>query len=189
MPKETILSWSLVIAAVTPIWIGGITLIALPDVANGFGWGLIIAGGIIVTLAFIPRRTKYPKRVPQDTQQNILRVEVQSCSVLDFWPQPDNWQSRMLGHMNTVEVQAKFSPEGEIKLHSLELHMGRYIFDARRLPVIVIDHEETYSISFEVASRVIKQIVGKSHTTYIRAIFNDRDCRSNEFQIGLVYEQ
>ena len=90
--------------------------------------------------------------------------------------------------MNIIEAKVRFYPKGEIRLQSLELHIGRNTFGAKSLPVIILDREDTYPVPFEVPARIITTALKKPRKNYIRAIYNDRDCRSNEFSLGLTYE-
>lgn len=159
--------------------------IVMPEISVlWFTW--ITAPIGLIMLGIIIWQAKRAKQL--DGQQNTLRIEVQSCNVLDFWPQPDDWRTRILGHMNIIEAKIKFYPKGEIKLQSLELHMGRNTFGAKSLPVIMLDREDTYPVPFEVPARIITTALKKPGKNYIRAIYNDRDCRSNEFSLGLAYE-
>jgi hypothetical protein len=154
------------------------------------GYSCLIVAAIWTIIMLPPIRQRIPfSKSDELIQGGVLKIEVQECNVLDFWPQPDTWLSRISGHMSIVEVKAKFYPKGEIKLHSLELHMGRHTFGANSLPVIILDQEDTYAIEFQVPSRIITTLPKKSDKNYIRAIYNDRDCRSKEFPIRLVYEE
>jgi hypothetical protein len=167
----------------------GFQVTGFHNVWVGYGFWIVAAAWAFIVSPPIRRRIPFFKESAKLTQEGTLRIEVQKCDILDFWPQPDNWLSRIFGHMSIVEVKAKFYPGGEIKLHSLELHMGRHTFGADSLPVIVLDREDTYSIEFQVPSRVITTLLKKSDTKYyLRAIYNDRDCRSNDFPISLAYE-
>ena len=154
------------------------------------GYGLWVGAGIWAFIMLLPvrRRIAFLREREELTQEGTLGIEAQRCNILDFFPQPDNTLTRIWGHMNVIEVETRFIPQGNIKLHSLELHIGRHTFDAKRLPVIMIDHEDTYSIHFEVPNKILKQILRKPPRTYIRAMFNDRDCFSNNIPIRLVYE-
>jgi len=159
--------------------------ITMPEISIvWFTW--ITAPLGLIMLGVIFWQVKGKRRLAEP--QNRLRIEVERCNVLDFWPQPDNWQTRVLGHMNIIEAKVKFYPKGEIKLQSLELHMGRNTFGAKSLPIIILDSEDTYPVPFEVPARIITTALKKAGKNYIRALYNDSDCRSNEFSIGLAYE-
>ena len=153
------------------------------------GIALLIAAGIIVGIILRRRKSEQPQ-VKKDEQQNALRIEVRSCKVCDFYPFLGTEFSTILGHMNTVVAEVKFYPKGEIRLQALELHMGRHpFFDAKRLPVIILDHDDTYPIEFEVPNKILTgHFEGKPKKAYIRARYDDKGCRSNEFPISLLYE-
>jgi len=149
---------------------------------------MLVLASIIGGIMWRHRKSEQPQ-VKKDEQQNALRIEVHGCNVLDFLPQPDSGWTGIWRHMNIVEAEVKFYPKGEIRLRALELHMDRHTFNAKRLPVIILDHEDTYPTEFEVPNKILTgHFEGKSKKAYVRAIFNDRDCRSNEFPIGLLYE-
>lgn len=159
--------------------------IAMPEISIvWFTWITAPMGLIMLGVIFWQVKGKRQLAEPQ----NRLRIEVEGCNVLDFWPQPNDWQTRVFEHMNIIEAKVKFYPKGEIKLQSLELHMGRNTFGAKSLPVIILDREDIYPVPFEVPARIITTASKKPEKNYIRAIYNDRDCRSNEFSIGLAYE-
>lgn len=71
MGKEQILSWQVVIPAILSLEISGITLIALPDVPNEFGWVMVIAGGAITAIAISYHVLK--RREAKDGIQRNLR--------------------------------------------------------------------------------------------------------------------
>ncbi len=119
--------------------------------------------------------------------ENNLRVQVSSCSILDYYPQPDGVIANFWGHHNIVEVNAVFRPKGDIKLKSIELHTGRHTFQAETIPVIVVDSDAEYSIPFSVPSKII-ECQKTSKKNYLRVLFNDRDCRSSNFSFDMVYE-
>ena len=166
----------------------GFQVSGFQNVWVGYGFWITAAIWAIFLLPPIRRRVPLLKSV-ELIKEGTLEIEVQRCNVLDFWPQPDNWSSRIFGHMSIFEIKAKFYPKGEIELNSLELHMGRHTFGADSLPVTILDREDTYSIAFQVPSRIVTTFVKLSDTKcYLRAIYNDRDCRSNDFPIRLAYE-
>lgn len=156
------------------------------------GYGLWIGAGIwaLIMLPPIRNRIAFLKERGELTQDGILKIEVHGCNVLDFFPQPESRWVAIWGHMNIVEAEVKFYPKGEIRLRALELHMDRHTFNAKRLPVIILDHDDTYPTEFEVPNKILTgHFEGKSKKAYIRAIYDDRDCRSGEFPIGSVYER
>ena len=172
---------------------GILFLIGLGFQISGFqniwvGYAMWIVAAIWTIFILPPIKKKIPFLTRNDlTQEDILGISVQRCNLLDFFPQPDNFLSRILGHISILEVEAKFCPQGNIRLHSLELHMGRHTFNAKSLPAIILDREETYLIGFEVPSRLIN--LKKPDTMYLRAVYNDVDCRSNNFGFAIGTSQ
>lgn len=111
-----------------------------------------------------------------------LEMKVQSCNILDYYPQPSGLIANVFGHHNIIEAVTEFHPKGDIKLHSIELHMGHHTFRTKNLPIIIVDCDAVYSIPFEVPSKIIEYQM-TSTENYLRALFNDRDGRSNKFSL------
>lgn len=144
----------------------------------------IIIVGLVMTIVFL---WAYMDTRRELKIENNLKVQVSGCNILDYYLQPDGAIANFLGHHNIVEVEAVFHPKGDIKLQSIELHTGRHTFQAETLPVIVIDIDAKYPIPFSVPTKII-EYQRTSKENYLRVLFNDRDCRSNNFPFDMVYE-
>ncbi len=140
----------------------------------------------------ISLRDEITKRIDelQDEKRivkQILKIQVKRCDILDYYPQPEGFMANVFGHHNIIEVVTEFYPKGDIRLRSIELHTGRHTFQAKTLPVIVVDRDASYSIEFEVPSKVI-QYQMKTTDNYLRVLYNDVDCRSEKFPFNMAYE-
>jgi len=77
-----LLSWQITVPTVVALEIGGITLIALPNVPNEFGWGMVIAGGIILCVAVIYHILKRKDtEVKKDEQPDVLPPQVNGTQI------------------------------------------------------------------------------------------------------------
>jgi len=144
----------------------------------------IIIVGIVAIAVFI---WAYIDTRKEHEAENNLKVKVRRCNILDYYPQPSNLIANVFGHYNIIEVETEFHPEGDIRLHSIELHTGRHTFGTKNLPVITVDRDAVYPIPFEVPSKII-EYQRTSTDNYLRVLFNDRDCRSDNFSFNMVYE-
>ena len=131
----------------------------------------------LVTLLPIGKRVLLHK-VNQSTQQDTLRMEVKGYSFLESYPP---LPTTALGEQKTLEIEVRFYPKNNIPLRSLELRVGKSTFVPVRLPILIIDREETHFINFEVPIRWFRTEPKKAH---IWALAGDRDWRSNEFIIA-----
>lgn len=153
--------------------------IIMPEISVvWFTWFTVPIGLLMLAIIIYQgRRSKIAK------QGDSLQIEVQTCVVHNFIPQSEYTLDK---HMSTVEVKAKFSPQGKMKLHSLELHIGRHTFDADRLPILFLGREDTYTTGFKVPCWVVTTALKKSDTGYIRALAGGGDWRSNEFTFSFA---
>ena len=124
----------------------------------------------------------------KDEQKDTLSIGVESCNVLDFFPQPKNTLS-FLGKSNILEVRTKFKPTGSVRLKAIELHLGRHTFQTENLPIILLESEDIYPVSFTVPETTIQTALkDKGKSNYLRVLYDDIDCRSKYFSLGLLYD-
>ena len=142
----------------------------------------IIIVGIVAIIVFIWAYVDTNKE-----RQNDLKITVQSSKIRDWWPDRKTMSSVNLSNC-PVEVIAKFSPIGEIRLDALKLHIGKHSFSADELPVTIVNKEATYEIGFTVPNWVITRIVDEKGITgfYIRGISGNRDWCSDNFGSSLI---
>jgi hypothetical protein len=89
-----------------------------------------------------------------------------------------------LEEKNNVQVTARLSPQHEIKIESLKLHIGGNSYNAKELPVMVIDREATYTLNFEVPPNIVKRAIeSKTKMNYIQLVSSNWGWRSDGFAI------
>jgi len=87
--------------------------------------------------------------------------------------------------MNIFEVEAKFIPKGRVKLKSIELHVGKHMFSAEKMPIIMLEHEGTFNIDFKIPGKIGSQISKNPVPLRLRVIGDERDWFSGEFSWGV----
>jgi len=142
-------------------------------------WILASVWALVAFLTWLPigRRLTFYKG-NQSAQQDNLRIEVKGYHFLESYP---SLPYSVLGEQKILEIEVRFYPKDNIRLRSLELRVGKSTFAPTRLPVLMIDREETYFIDFEVPIRWFRTEPKKA---YIWALAGDQDWRSNEFKIA-----
>jgi len=163
------------ISIITTLFASGVIVLASKDMIHSFGYGLLIAAGIIAFVQFWawrPIKKLYALLA-------FVKIEVQGSGLRGVYPPlPYNI---IYGEMALLEVKFKLSSRLKLRLESSSLHIDKNVFISRGFC------QEEGRISGAMFEIPVSWFRGKSRKAYIIVSAKGREWCSKEFEIKVDY--